>query len=454
MHTRDTPPDTPPDASQRTSAARRLAGALLAVCCLLLTACGSGSGAASAGANRPTTISYWTWLGGMQQVVDRFNATHSDVRVVLSKIPAGTSGGYSKMFTAVRAGNAPDAATVEYPELPAFATQGAIQDLTPYGGADLESRYPAWVWGMVDQGGKVWGLPRDIAPMVLYYRTDLLAKYGLTVPTTWAQYAADAKAIHRQNPKAVIGAFSTSDSALLAGLAWQAGAQWFSTPGDAWKVSTQDPASDRVAAFWQPLVSGGLVANEPAYAQQWTADLQAGNLVTAIGGPWSAAYLQRLAPKEAGKWAVAPMPQWPGQPAGDGTNGGSTMVMLKGSKHPAQVMEFLDWVSNSPDSIKAVEPVSPGAYPAALASIPVAKQVFDSTQTYYTGTSLFDVAARASQTVGTAWQWGPDMAQSLSDLNDALAGSMTAPGGLRSALDSWERTTRADLRERGMNVSD
>jgi multiple sugar transport system substrate-binding protein len=438
--------------TRRTTAVRRLSAALTAVSCLLLAACGSG--AATVSAHRPVTITYWTWLGGMKQITAEFNATHSDVHVVLNTIPAGTSGGYSKMFTAVRAGNAPDAATVEYPELPAFATQGAIQDLTPYGGTALKSAYPAWTWGMVDQGGRVWGLPRDIAPMVLYYRKDLLAKYGITVPTTWAEYAADARKIRARNPKASIGAFAGSDSALIAGLAWQAGARWFSTPGNAWKVSTQDPSTDRVLNYWQPLISGHLVANESAYGQQWSADLQSGNLVTQIGGPWSAANIARIAPASAGKWAVAPLPQWPGAP-GDGTNGGSTLVMLKGSKHPQQVMEFLKWVSTSADSIKVTEQNSPGAYPAALASVPIAKQEYDSTQTYYTGPSLFDVATGASATVGTGWQWGPDMAQSLSDLNDAMAGSMTRPaGGLRSALDSWERTTRADLRERGMNVAD
>ena len=61
--------------------------------------------------------------------------------------------------------------------------------------------------------------------MGLFYRTDLFKKYGLTVPTTWAQYLSDAKKLHAANPNAYIAAFPANDAQWFAGLAWQAGAQ-------------------------------------------------------------------------------------------------------------------------------------------------------------------------------------------------------------------------------------
>ena len=45
--------------------------------------------------------------------------------------------------------------------------------------------------------------------MALFYRADLFKKYGLTVPTTWAQFAADATKLHSAAPGVYLGSFSS-----------------------------------------------------------------------------------------------------------------------------------------------------------------------------------------------------------------------------------------------------
>ena len=52
-------------------------------------------------------------------------------------------------------------------------------------------------------------------------RAGIFKKYGLTVPTTWAQYMSDAKKLHAANPNAYIAAFPANDAQWFAGLAWQ-----------------------------------------------------------------------------------------------------------------------------------------------------------------------------------------------------------------------------------------
>ena len=39
-------------------------------------------------------------------------------------------------------------------------------------------------------------MPSDFGPMAFYYNTKELAKYHITPPTTWAQFATDAVKLH------------------------------------------------------------------------------------------------------------------------------------------------------------------------------------------------------------------------------------------------------------------
>ena len=60
------------------------------------------------------------------------------------------------------------------------------------------------MWDSVDVNGQLVGLPQDTGPMALFYNKTVFDKYQLTVPATWAQYAADAKKLHAANPKEYI----------------------------------------------------------------------------------------------------------------------------------------------------------------------------------------------------------------------------------------------------------
>ena len=147
---------------------------------------------------------------------------------------SGNAGTYAKMFSALQAGNAPDLGQVEYATLPNFEHVGGLVDLSKYGAGSVQSDFVPWTWSQVTQGSAVYAIPQDTGPMGLFYRADLFKKYGLPVPTTWAQYLSDAKKLHAANPNAYIAAFPASDAQWFAGLAWQAGAKWFSTSGDTW----------------------------------------------------------------------------------------------------------------------------------------------------------------------------------------------------------------------------
>jgi multiple sugar transport system substrate-binding protein len=207
-----------------------------AAAALVLAACSSSS-SPSGGASAPAsggkvTLTFWSWVPGISKSVDLWNASHPNIHVNLSEVTSGAAGTYAKMFSALQAGNAPDLGQIEYATLPNFEHVGGLVDLSKYGVGSVKADFVPWTWSQVTQGSAVYAIPQDTGPMGLFYRSDLFKKYGLTVPTTWAQYLADAKKLHATNPNAYIAAFPANDAQWFAGLAWQAGAKWFATSGN------------------------------------------------------------------------------------------------------------------------------------------------------------------------------------------------------------------------------
>jgi len=73
--------------------------------------------------------------------------------------------------------------------VPEFAQAGWLLDLSPWvTREELAPHFPAAVEAAT-WGGRVWGLPWNMNVGVVYYRADLLAKYGLHPPTTWEALA-------------------------------------------------------------------------------------------------------------------------------------------------------------------------------------------------------------------------------------------------------------------------
>jgi multiple sugar transport system substrate-binding protein len=76
-----------------------------------------------------------------------------------------------------------------------------IEDLAPWMAREPIADYPqAWSPSLTDyQGfaGGYWGLPYHDGPECLIYRKDLLEAAGLPVPTSWDEFHATARALHR-----------------------------------------------------------------------------------------------------------------------------------------------------------------------------------------------------------------------------------------------------------------
>src|SRR5215469_91053 len=195
-----------------------LAGAAAAA--VTLAACGTGApskpsaGASSAGkgasaspaasvlaggkscSSSAAQLTFWAWVPGISRAVTEFNNTHPGICVTLEDPGAGEPE-YTALNNALKAGSgAPDVAEVEFDELPSFIIQKYVVNLVPYGANNYKSNFASWAWNQVVQNGAVYAMPSDFGPMGFYYDQQTLAKYHITPPKTWAEFATDSLKVH------------------------------------------------------------------------------------------------------------------------------------------------------------------------------------------------------------------------------------------------------------------
>ncbi|RSS55030.1 ABC transporter substrate-binding protein [Streptomyces sp. WAC01280] len=416
----------------------------------VLTACGGGGDDTASKPNGPVTITFWGWAKGSKDVVDAFNASHTDIQVKFEEIPSGTAGGYAKISNAVKAGNAPDLVSIEYSSLPEFVSSGALQDIGgEFTEADRAKLLPQTV-ELTTLGGKSWAVPFDAAPQAFFYRKDLFAKYKVQAPTTWDEFKKAAEQVKKADAKARIATFFPDDPTTFEAMAWQAGAQWFKAENDTWKIDTTDPATTKVAAYWQGLLDAGLVHKNASFSPEWTGSLKNGTTIGYLGASWGAGVLKGTLPEQSGKWAVAPMPSWDGKPA-SGMLGGTSFAVTKDSKQKAAAVTFAEWMSTTEEGVKArIASGTSSAFPAAASLRPVAKKAFDAS--YYGGQDIYALFEASGASINPSWAWGPTTGTTNTTIKDHF-GKITQGGPtIADAVKAGHDATVAELTKRGLKV--
>ncbi|WP_406143891.1 ABC transporter substrate-binding protein [Streptomyces sp. NBC_01012] len=430
-----------------------------------LSACESGGGdtrsgdtsstgrTVSSGHNRKKTrITFWSALRGSQEVVDAFNRGHDTIEVVFQQIPSGGQGGYAKLSNAARAGNAPDVATLEYPQVPGFAIDGVCRDLTDLVSEELRSKLLPQALGLTTFEKRVFSVPLDIEPVVLHYRTDLFERYGLTVPRTWDDFEDTARTVREKTGNRRMALFPTDGDTHLAAFAWQAGAQWFDTAGGAWNVSLADAPTRRVAAFWQRLTDQDLVFMNPVESRQSDVQISDGLVLSRLSGAWDAGAQMQARPGQKGRWAIAPSPQWDPADPGVGTHGGSTFTVTRDSGHPEAAMEFIEWQVSHPDALRArLSSGSSSQYPAAPGLVDVGRKAFD--RAYYGGQDIYTLFEQEAHKIRPGWTWGPRMTATGRIMKDGLARASGGQGSILGAVRAAQEGTMPDLKALGLSTT-
>jgi trehalose/maltose transport system substrate-binding protein len=226
-------------------------------------------------------------------------------------------------------------------------------DLRPYTGGAEKAHFPAIVANNTVEGRLI-AMPWFTDAGMLYYRRDLLDKYGERMPNTWEDMARIAKRIQDAERKA-----GHTD---MHGYIFQAKAyeglscnvlEWFSSYSagsvvdDSGRISVNTPAAAkalRTAASWMGSISPQGVLN---YGEEDVRGVfQNGNAVFMRNWPYAWALLNAKGSKVAYKVGVAALPK--GGPEGRraATLGGWQLAVSKYSKNPKEAAELVMYLSS------------------------------------------------------------------------------------------------------------
>lgn len=333
--------------------------AVAAVASVSLAACSGGSGGSSDG---PLTL--WTWPGGLgESVVDAAKTSFPEANLEVTTIGDDVKQKLVTVFTG-RSG-IPSITGIKGEDMPYFLQQADLfTDLKTLGIDDMLADFPDWKLAEATTAdGKLIGLPTDIGPTALYYRTDVLAAAGL--PTDPAEVAAATKTwddyfVFGEKLKAATGAYlEVSLEDVFTKVMGQGETKMMSQDGEFLGDSAQ------VEKAWDTAIEAnerGLVAGIQDGSPDWAAAVNNGSLPMLLGAAWYQGDLKSNAPDTSGKWNVTAMPGGPANiggsfltiPAATG-NKEEALKIVQDLLSPENQATTYTEVGNFPSSAEALE---------------------------------------------------------------------------------------------------
>jgi multiple sugar transport system substrate-binding protein len=202
-----------------------------------------------------------------QKVIDAFNASQSDYKVVQQVQSWGNI--YQKLPPAIQAGVQPD---IDF-TIPDFTVTiretGAVQPVDDIV-AEIGKKHKFIEQAITPykDDGKIWAVPLYGMVQVLWYRKDLFKQAGLdpeNPPKTWDDFLADAKTLTKDGKYGVGVPASKSlatDQVLYTLMSVNGGAELFDSSG---KVTFDTPKNVETVAFYKQLA-----ALSPSGIASWT----------------------------------------------------------------------------------------------------------------------------------------------------------------------------------------
>lgn len=397
----------------------------------------------------PANLTFWTWATNIEKVVEIWNAKNPTQKVTVSNQAQGEEL-ITKTLTAHRAGNAPDLVQAEYQALPVLITNGVAADLTSLADG-IKSEFSEGAWALTSFGGKTYGIPQDVGPMMLYYREDLFQQLGLTVPKTWDEFADVARQVRQKDPKRYLATFSSGDPGWFAGLAEQAGANWWANDNGTWTVSINDAATKKVASFWGELVNADILSGKPMYTPEWNKAMTDGTLLAWPSAIWGAGVLEGVAPSTKGKWRMVPLPQWDAAAPATGYWGGSATAITSKSTQRAQAEKFVRWLNTDPEAVDALI-AEGGLYPASTRG-QSSPQLNQAPAMMPNQPGFFGDAAEIAKTA-RGFNWAPNVNVTYSQYSDIFAKAIQEKSDFAAAVDAIQAASVADLKKQGFEVKE
>jgi multiple sugar transport system substrate-binding protein len=318
-----------------------------------MTMCLLVSGCVSPPENSVVELTFITGFdasGTNEHLIRTFNERHPGIRVRLQVMPMSSDTQHNQYATyLISEDSSIDVYTLDVVWPAEFGSAGwalPLDDFLPPG--EREKFLPGPLAACTLEG-RLYAVPWYTDAGMLYYRKDLLAKYGFKPPGTWDELVRQAKVIGEREK---ISGF-LYQAAQYEGLVcnffehvWGNGGDCFT--GDNTVVIDRRPAVEALQLMRDLIFRYGVCpAGTPTYREEDTRTLfTRGKAVFMRNWPYVWALSQDSAKGSlvAGKVGVAPLPHAKGH-RGAGCLGGWNMMISRFSRHPKEAWKFVDFMT-------------------------------------------------------------------------------------------------------------
>ena len=260
----------------------------------------------------------------------------------------------------------PDVMALEVGYVGRFAQGGGLEDLVrePYNIQRFKSRFVPYAYQQAtSRKGTVVAVPADIGPGTLLYRSDVLAKAGLSetdLTRSWDSYVASGAKI-----KASTGAYLMAHARDMKDIVIRTGIRpgeglYFDNQSNVLVTSTRFVRAFELA---RRVRQQKLDARVSAWSNEWSEGFKRGTIATQMSGAWLAGHLNNwLAPDTRGLWRAAPLPE-----GAFAAYGGTFFAIARGAPaaHKELAWEFIQMMTLNRD-VQLGAFKSQDAFPALL----------------------------------------------------------------------------------------
>jgi multiple sugar transport system substrate-binding protein len=320
---------------------------------LALTGCGTnqpgaggggGGGGAASPAASPGQLSgeLTVWAMGNEGVLlgdfaKQFTQENPGVKIDVTPVDWGIA--RDKLLTAIGGNQTPDASQMGTDMMGEFTKTGALE---PVPGSFDKSRFFEGAWNTgVAKDGTAYSVPWYVETRVLYYRTDIARKAGITkAPSTWEELKAAAQAMKTRGGARWGISLGTKNWQEYLPFVWSNG-------GDVVKdgqFALNSPEAVEALQFYDSFFEEGLSPRQVPEGFDITNGFVQGTHPMFLSGPWHLGLIRDLGKQQIeGKWAIAPMPA--GKAGGISFVGGGNFVVYRNAKNKDLAWAFVQWLT-------------------------------------------------------------------------------------------------------------
>ncbi|HEY3334320.1 MAG TPA: sugar ABC transporter substrate-binding protein [Candidatus Limnocylindrales bacterium] len=323
---------------------------------LLAGACGtnSGGGAAASGSTGPAsqapaispaaslagTLTVWAMGNeGVQLKTLAAGFMKANPGVTVNVTPVDWGQAVAKLQTAIAGNQTPDVSQMGTDMMGQFAATGAL-DPVPANFEPGAFFQGAWNTNVIN--GTVYGVPWYVETRLLYYRTDIAEKAGITAPpATWEELTAMAKAMQSKGGADWGISLGTKNWQEYLPFLWSAGGDVMDASG---AFQLNSPQAVEALTYYQSFFNDKLSPASVPEGFDITPAFVAGTHPMFFSGPWHLGLIAKAGGAAIeGKWAIAPMPK---KVTGTSFVGGSNVVVYKNSKNKDAAWAFVQYLSD------------------------------------------------------------------------------------------------------------